>query len=312
MRVRPSRPSLRSIVYRGGLYALSVVPRAPNFCALRRVSSNFERAYVSTSWPVSIRSKPCLSRSLAYAASSSAPAIQPVQRSMSRRPWALTGAGLRADRGVRLPDLVLEQLDVDLDVDGHHASLGSVAEHGSALADPLPERRRSGKTSVGHEALLVQLAGAEADRTDEELAASCRVLLEESRERRAAVAGDGFGIARKPEPDRLLRQEHCHLLALLQGRTADKERNGHAFRILEPGGEVDYDFFLVRHERPSDLVCVCGDAVPDLVVRPLHLGVISVQVVASQPEELEMVRGLEVVAARTVDRQHLSSYRRVG
>jgi hypothetical protein len=27
-----------------GLYALSVVPRAPNFCALRRVSSNFERA----------------------------------------------------------------------------------------------------------------------------------------------------------------------------------------------------------------------------------------------------------------------------
>jgi hypothetical protein len=27
-----------------GLYALSVVPRAPNFCALWRVSSNFERA----------------------------------------------------------------------------------------------------------------------------------------------------------------------------------------------------------------------------------------------------------------------------
>jgi hypothetical protein len=41
-----------------GLNALVVVPRAPNFCALRRVSSNFERAYVSTSWPVSIRSKP--------------------------------------------------------------------------------------------------------------------------------------------------------------------------------------------------------------------------------------------------------------
>jgi hypothetical protein len=26
------------------LYALTVVPRAPNFCALRRVSSNLERA----------------------------------------------------------------------------------------------------------------------------------------------------------------------------------------------------------------------------------------------------------------------------
>jgi len=44
--------------YRTGLYALTVVPRAPNFSALRRVSSNFERAYVSTSCPVSIRSKP--------------------------------------------------------------------------------------------------------------------------------------------------------------------------------------------------------------------------------------------------------------
>jgi hypothetical protein len=34
----------RCIAYRCGLYALRVVPRAPNFCALRRVSSNFERA----------------------------------------------------------------------------------------------------------------------------------------------------------------------------------------------------------------------------------------------------------------------------
>ena len=46
---------------------------------------------MSTSWPVSIRSKPCRSRSLAYSASSSAPAIQPVQRSMLRRPSSLTG-----------------------------------------------------------------------------------------------------------------------------------------------------------------------------------------------------------------------------
>ena len=74
-----------------GLYAFSVVPRAPYFCALRRVSSKLDLEYVSTSWPVSIRTKPCRSRSLAYAASSSAPAIQPVQRSMLRRPSALTG-----------------------------------------------------------------------------------------------------------------------------------------------------------------------------------------------------------------------------
>jgi len=32
-----------------GLYAFVVVPRAPNFRAFRRVSSNFDRAYVSTS-----------------------------------------------------------------------------------------------------------------------------------------------------------------------------------------------------------------------------------------------------------------------
>ena len=61
-----------------GLYALTVVPRAPNFWALRRVSSKAERAYVSTSCPVSIRSNPCRSSKLAYAASSSAPAIHPV------------------------------------------------------------------------------------------------------------------------------------------------------------------------------------------------------------------------------------------
>jgi hypothetical protein len=38
----PSKP--RGRLQTLGLYALSVVPRAPNFCALRRVSSNFERA----------------------------------------------------------------------------------------------------------------------------------------------------------------------------------------------------------------------------------------------------------------------------
>ena len=36
--------SRRCIRYGPGLHALTVVPRAPNFCALRRVSSNLERA----------------------------------------------------------------------------------------------------------------------------------------------------------------------------------------------------------------------------------------------------------------------------
>src|SRR4051794_18198854 len=34
----------RTHVLPAGLYAFKVVPRAPNFCALRRVSSNLERA----------------------------------------------------------------------------------------------------------------------------------------------------------------------------------------------------------------------------------------------------------------------------
>jgi hypothetical protein len=59
--------------------------------ALRRVSSNFERMYVATRLPDSIRSNPCRFRISAYSASSRAPAIQPVQRSISRRPSSLTG-----------------------------------------------------------------------------------------------------------------------------------------------------------------------------------------------------------------------------
>jgi hypothetical protein len=49
MRLLGSRTALASGRHERGLYAFTVVPRAPNFCALRRVSSNFERAYVSTS-----------------------------------------------------------------------------------------------------------------------------------------------------------------------------------------------------------------------------------------------------------------------
>jgi len=41
------------------LKALTVVPCAPNFSAFWRVSSNFDRMYVFTRSPDSIRSKPC-------------------------------------------------------------------------------------------------------------------------------------------------------------------------------------------------------------------------------------------------------------
>ena len=74
-----------------GLYAFVVEPWAPYLSAFLRVSSNFERMYVFTRFPCSIRSKPCLSSVVTYSASSRAPAIQPVQRSILRRPSSDTG-----------------------------------------------------------------------------------------------------------------------------------------------------------------------------------------------------------------------------
>ena len=41
-----------------------MVPCAPNLIALRRVSSDVERAYVATRFPLSTRSNPCFSRRL--------------------------------------------------------------------------------------------------------------------------------------------------------------------------------------------------------------------------------------------------------
>src|SRR5207253_1261034 len=71
------------------------------------------------------------------------------------------------------------------------ASAASVTEHGRVVvADPLPERRRAREPRVRHELPLVELARVEADRTDEQLAAAARELLEQPRERRAAVARD--------------------------------------------------------------------------------------------------------------------------
>jgi hypothetical protein len=57
-----------------------------------------------------------------------------------------------------------------------------------------------------------------------------------------------------------------------------------------------------------DVVGVRGDPLPELLVGSLHLGVVSVNVLASEPEELVVVGSLEVMAARTFDCSHLSSF----
>src|SRR5262245_43988823 len=84
----------------------------------------------------------------------------------------------------------------------------SVAEHGGIVgADPLPERCRARKPRVGDERTIVELAGVEADRADEQLAAALGVLLEELRKRWATLAGDPLRVSPEPDSDGFLGEE---------------------------------------------------------------------------------------------------------
>jgi hypothetical protein len=53
------------------------------------------------------------------------------------------------------------------------------------------------------------------------------------------------------------------------------------------------------------VVGIGRDALADLLVAALHLGVISIDVLAAEPEELVVVVCFEVMPARAVDRTHL-------
>jgi MFS family permease len=123
----------------------------------------------------------------------------------------------------------------------------SVAEHGRTVADPVVQRRRAGELRVEHELRLVQLAGVEADRAHEELAACLRELAEQPLERRAALARLAVRLAGKPDPHRVLRQPDGDLLALVEGGRRDEERDGHALRILHPGREVHEHLSVLSH-----------------------------------------------------------------
>src|SRR5262245_9256237 len=123
----------------------------------------------------------------------------------------------------------------------------SVAEdRRGAVADPLPERRRTADASVLDELGPLELAGVEADRTDEKLAAAVRELLEEPQERRAAVAGDALSLSGQRQPDGVFEEEHHHLLALLQRSSCHEESGRDTLGVLESGCEVEYD--LVSHQ----------------------------------------------------------------
>src|SRR5207253_9672750 len=133
------------------------------------------------------------------------------------------------------------------------ASPGLVAEDRCVfIADPLPEGGCAADSSVRGQLVLVQLAGVEADGADEKLSASVGELFEQAGDRRAAVACDPFRVAGEGEADRLLGQEHRHLLALFECCASDEERDGHPFAVVESGREIDYDLGSVWH-RPSSV-----------------------------------------------------------
>src|SRR5690349_8505336 len=63
------------------------------------------------------------------------------------------------------------------------------------LADPLPHRHRAAEFGTLDELRLVELAGVEADRADQESPARSDIALDEAGQRRAAVTRDRGGDA---------------------------------------------------------------------------------------------------------------------
>jgi hypothetical protein len=106
------------------------------------------------------------------------------------------------------------------------------------VADPFPERCRSAERGVRDEIALIELARAEADRTDEQASPTVRELGEKLLERWATVTSDSLGVARQCETNGVLRQEHRYLPAALNSRAADKECHQDPLRIFETGGEI--------------------------------------------------------------------------
>src|SRR5215212_966642 len=114
-----------------------------------------------------------------------------------------------------------------------------VAEDGGIRADPLPQGGGAHEACVGREAVLAQLARAEADRACEELTPALGELLEQPRQRRAALARHALGVPGHGEAHRLLRQPDADLLPCVQPRGRHEERDRDTLAVLEPGREVD-------------------------------------------------------------------------
>src|SRR5207248_436705 len=118
----------------------------------------------------------------------------------------------------------------------------SVAEDSRVVVtDPLPEWSSSCQPGARAQLTFVQLPGVKADRAHEQLPATAAILLEDSWDRGAAVAGDSLRLAVQRQPDGLLGEEHHDLSALIKGCSSDEERHRHPFGVFESGGEIDHN-----------------------------------------------------------------------
>jgi len=94
---------------------------------------------------------------------------------------------------------------------------------------------------------LVELLRVEADRADEQFAPAGRILLEEPGQRRTSLTHDGVGHSRKRKANGLLRQEHRHLLTLVEGAACNEESDCDALSVVEACRKIDHDLLVLCH-----------------------------------------------------------------
>src|SRR5574338_188685 len=123
--------------------------------------------------------------------------------------------------------------------------VSSVAEDGGVVSGPFPHRRRAGDLRSLELLRVLEVTCIQADRAEPELAAAVSELREQALERWASLAHDALHLAREPEPHGVLRRPDDDLLALLQRRGGDEERDQDALAVLHAGREVDQN--LVGH-----------------------------------------------------------------
>src|SRR5262249_4828791 len=149
---------------------------------------------------------------------------------------------LVGDGGIGLPDLALQQLDVDFDLNSHQVRPPSIAEDGCVVAGPLPHRRCADHLRVRDLLCLAEFTRRQTNRAQPQFAARLCELLVEPFERRAVLAHHALQLTRESQPDCVLGRPDPDLFALLLRRGRDEESDEHTLAILHACREVDQNF----------------------------------------------------------------------